>query len=179
MKIVIATPLYPPDIEPVALYCKEFAHRLAEAGHSVIVATYGNLPEHVPGVLVVATDKRQFLLVRITRYAMALWKSTKDADVIYAQNGASVEFPLFILSPIFQKPIVLLSTDTNATERAEKNFFLKKLRRAIEHRAHLVVKKLPPQKPEILPFVPPPTQALTEYETAWQQHLQQLTHITP
>ncbi|MEK7538927.1 MAG: hypothetical protein AAB552_03740 [Patescibacteria group bacterium] len=179
MKIVIATPLYPPDIEPTALYCKEFARRLAGAGHSVVVATYGNIPEDVPGVTVTTTDKRQFLLVRIILYTMSLWKSIKDANVIYVQNGASVEFPLFILSFVAKKPIVLLSTDTNATERAEKNLFLKKLRQAIEHRAHLIIKKLPPQKPEILPFVPQPTHALTEYETAWQQHIQQLTHITP
>lgn len=179
MKIVLATPLYPPDVEPVALYCKEFARRLAVAGHEVIVATYGKYPEEIPSVTVIATDKRQFLLVRIIRYTMALWRVAKNADVIYAQNGASVEFPLFILSPVFKKPIVLLSTDTNATERAEKNFFLKKLRQAIEHRACLIINKLPPQKPEILPFVPQPTQALTEYETAWQKHIQQLTHITP
>jgi hypothetical protein len=179
MKIVLATPLYQPDVEPVAVYCKEFARRLAEAGHTVIVATYGNLPEKVPGVTVITTDKRQLIFTRITNYTVTLWKVARDADVIYAQNGASVELPLILIAPIIKKPIIFLSIDTNATKQAEKNFFFNILARAIRHRAHLTINRIPPQKPEILPFEARPEKVLVEYEAAWKEHIRQLTHTIP
>lgn len=179
MKIVLATPLYPPDVEPVALYCKELARRLAMAGHEVIVATYGKYPEEVPGVTVVTTDKRQFLLVRIIKYTVALWKVVKNADMIYAQNGASVEFPVLIITNILKKPFVLFWTDVNAIKQAEKNFFLNVLAQAICRRTRMLIENFPPQKPEILPFEAPLGKVLTEYETVWDEHLEQLSLITP
>ena len=48
MTLVLASPLYPPDLAEPAPYTKELARRLSTT-HTVIVVAYGRLPEKVPG----------------------------------------------------------------------------------------------------------------------------------
>ena len=58
MKIVLATPLYPPDTEPTALYC-ELAKRLGqEKHHQVTIVTYG-APRTNTWVAIIAVDKNK------------------------------------------------------------------------------------------------------------------------
>ncbi len=175
MKIVLATPLYPPDIAEPAPYIKELARRLA-ANHAVKVVVYGHLPEQVPGVTVIAVDKRRPLPFRLLSYTIALMRAARGADVLYAQNGPSVELPLIFVSRIKRMPLFMHIGDKAAHEYAARH----PLRRLIERlafRKARAVEGTPQPRPEILPFDPRPDAALAAWKESWYGHMQELGHI--
>jgi hypothetical protein len=172
MRLVLVSPLYPPDVAWPAPYVKELAKRLAKE-HIVTIVTYGHLPEQVPDVKIIAIDKRRPLILRLIAYVVALWRATRNADLVYAQNGPSVELPLAIVNFFLQRPLVMQWGDTPAHEYAQKHFS----RRAIERAAFAhakVITDAPSAKPEILPLEPRPDAALAEWERSWNTHLQSL-----
>ena len=173
MKIVIATPLYPPDIEPTAVYVKELARRLAHIGEEVTVATYGRLPEPIPGVRIIGVDKRAGLLTRLINFRHALNKAAQDADVVYIENGPSVELPVALSS--FRGKIILHLGDPAAHAYAQKKFLRGLIEGRVAKRARSVISDSPLIKPEILPFAPAPDMA--PYEASWSEHLGDLMHV--
>ncbi len=173
MKIVIATPLYPPDIGEAAIYTKEVARRLAE-NHDVTVVAYGQLPESADNVNIIPVSKKQPLFIRLAHFTMTLWRETRKADVIYAQNGASVELPVALVAFFTRTPLVLHIADKAADIRANKSMPLHIIQRIAFARAHNVIRDMPVSRPEILPFEPIPTEALTNYDASWQKHLNML-----
>jgi hypothetical protein len=170
MKIVLATPLYPPDIAEPAPYVKELAKRLT-GPYAVTIVTYGRLPEPVPYAQIVAVDKRQPLAKRLVVYARALWRAAKGADIIYAQNGASVELPIALMGLFLRKPIVIHQGDVAAHQFAQKHFIYGLIERLAYARARKVVTDSPLPRPEILPLEPYPTEAFEAYEESWKKHV--------
>ncbi|MBP6860237.1 MAG: glycosyltransferase [Candidatus Pacebacteria bacterium] len=170
MKIVIATPLYPPDTAPSAAYAKELAHRLAQS-HEVSVIAYGRLPEELEGVSIVPVSKRYPIAIRLPLFSLALLWRALFADAIVAHNGASVELPASMVAKLTGRPLIFLVSDEAAHTWASKH----KRRRGIEERtakqARKVISTFPPARPEILPYAPYPTQEMEAYERAWTEHL--------
>jgi hypothetical protein len=163
MRILIATPLYPPEVADAAAYAKELARRLAEH-HDVTVAAYAHLPEELPGVKVIAVEKRQPRFGRLAAFRKALTRAAREADAVIAINGASVELPLLSTSI----PFVFCLADHAAHARSG---FLERITHA---RARGIVNDIPPRRPEILPLEPEPKDALAAWESAWQDHLRAL-----
>jgi glycosyltransferase involved in cell wall biosynthesis len=176
MKIVVATPLYPPEIGDPAPYVKELAKRL-QGRHEVTVVAYGRLPEQVPGVRIISVDKRRPLPARLLAYTRALARAAKSADLIYAMNGASVELPTLILSLISRTPIIFGIADGIAHKRAEQRLAVHVLERIALAHARAVVRTFPMPRPEILPLAPRPEEALRAYEKSWQTHLDMLDSL--
>jgi hypothetical protein len=173
MQILLLSPLYPPDIAPPAPYVKELLQRLAGTA-DVSLLTYGRLPEGVTDVLIVAIDKRRLLPVRLFAYTAALIQMGRKADVIYAQNGASVELPLWLASFFFRTPVVFCIGDAAAHRRAQARWLLRFVERLAHHKAKATVTDVPPKRPIILPLEPRPEAALEAYEAAWSVHMQKL-----
>lgn len=167
MKIVLATPLYPPEVADAAVYVKELARRLTQ-NHKVTVVAYAHLPEQMPGVTVVAVDKRRPRLARLRAFRKALVHASHTADAVIAINGVSVELPILLSS--LPKTIFCLA-DKAAHERARL------IERFAFARACMVVREVPDTKPEILPLEPEPKEALAVWERAWQEHLRTLENI--
>ena len=119
MKIILATPLYPPEISNTASYVKELA-KILSSKHEIIVLTYGYMPEKVRGVRIYTINKNKPLPVRLFLYFLALWQISKGTDIIYAQNGASVELPIAIISMLRRIPVVLSFSDSEAYLRASQ-----------------------------------------------------------
>lgn len=174
MKIVLATPLYPPDIEEPAPYTKELARRLTKNGHVVAVVAYGRLPEQVPGVRIIAIDKRRPLVVRLASFTRTLWRMAHTVDIVYAQNGASVELPLTLVSLFVRKPFVIRIGDTRAAEHAARHTVLGAIHRLALRRARTTITDTPRPRPEVLPFVSAPTEAQHAYEASWGEHIKKL-----
>ncbi len=175
MKIVLASALYPPDIAEPASYVKELAKRLS-ATHEVVVVAYGRLPEQVPGARIVAIDKRRPLPLRLLSYTIALMHAARSADIIYAQNGPSVELPLILVSRAARASLFMHIGDTAAHAYAAT----RPLRRCVERlalRRARVVEGAPAARPEILPFAPRPEEALAAWEESWHAHVRELEHI--
>ena len=176
MKIILATPLYPPDIAEPAPFIKELATRLKEH-HEIAIVTYGHLPEKIPGVTIRAVDKRQPLFVRLFQYTVLLFKSAKKAEFIFAENGASVELPVALVTLFLRRPLLVHIGDQGAHARASSNVLLRAVERLAHMSAHTVLTEGPLPRPEILPFAPEPRAALDAYEVSWEKYLEQLEHI--
>lgn len=172
MKIALATSLYPPDIAPVASYVKALASRLSKT-HEVTVITYGHVPEKVPGVRIVAIEKRHLIPLRLFLYTFALWRESLRAHLIFMQNGASVELPALIVSFLTRTPIFFRFGDTAAHEWAHKNTFRRLIENFALKRSRLITLDDPLPRPEILPFDPPPVAALAAHKSSWEKH----THV--
>lgn len=166
MKILIATPLYPPEVAAAAAYAKELAARLAQK-HEVTVVAYTHLPEPVEGVRVIAVDKRQPRFERLRIFRRALARAAKNVDAVLAINGASVALPVLLTR---LPRVVCCIADKAAHARGG----------LIEHlaflRASVIVHEIPEPKPEILPadLAPYPAEALAAWEASWQKHLHTL-----
>lgn len=169
MKIVLATPLFPPEIAEPAPYVKELAKRLG-ALHEVTVVAYAWLPEEVHGAHVIGINKRRPLPLRLLAFARTLLRSVRQADVVYAMNGASVELPALLVSYVCRTPFVFALADRAAHERAAQGGALGLLERKAFARAKRLMRDLPPPRPEILPLEPRPTEALAAYDAAWVAH---------
>lgn len=176
MNIVLATPLYPPDVAWPAPYTKELARRLSPA-HQVTVVTYGELPEHVEGVRFVTISKRLPRSWRIARYTRALLREARRADVIYAENGASVELPLVVASFMSRTPILLHLGDQRAHAKAAQSAALKNIEKAALSSAKKIVTDSPLERPEILPFTQYPINEFAAYDASWQKHLAELEDL--
>jgi hypothetical protein len=175
MKFVLATPLYPPDIAEPAPYVKELARRLSSE-HQVTILAYARLPEAVPGVRIVAVDKRQPVLFRLFAYAVQAFQLTRDADAVIVENGASVELPFALLGMLFRRAYIFHIGDAAAHARAPMHPLLQRIEQFAAHCASTIIADMPPQRPERIPFLPPPEQAEEAYEAAWSRHLEILRH---
>lgn len=173
MKIVLASPLYPPDIAEPAPYVKELAKRLS-SGHSVTIVTYGHLPEKVANVSIIVVSKREMLAIRLIAYTMALWRAAKNADVVYAQNGPSVELPIAIVWFFLRRPLVMHVGDKAAHHYAARRPLRYLIEQLAIKSAQNVITESPLSRPEILPLEEPPTAQLSAYESSWGAHVRAL-----
>ncbi len=176
MKILIATPLYPPDTAPTARYVKELARRLSES-YTVTVLTYGRLPEQIQGVRIIEIDKRRPLPVRLFLFTIALLKEVRRADVVYAENGPSVEIPAGLVMRLVERPLVLHWGDAAAHEYARKHFWRRLIEQIVTSCAQVVLSDRPHNRPEIIPFESRPTLELEKYEASWTAHMKTLDEI--
>ncbi len=176
MNVVLATPLYPPDVEWPAPYIKELARRLSPA-HSVTIVTYGEMPESIDGVEIISVSKRQPRMARLMAYTRALWRAARRADVIYAENGASVELPLVVVSFLSRTPILMHLGDKRAHTKAASRVALKNIEKAALNSAKKVVTDSPLERPEILPFADYPINEFAAYEASWLKHLEMLEDL--
>lgn len=176
MRIVLATPLYPPEIAPPAPYIQELAKRLAKL-HEVTIVAYAHLPEAVPSVRVIAVDKRRPLPLRLISYLRALAQATRQADVLYTVNGASVELPAIIVVALTRTPLVFCIADPAAHARTRSNLLLRIIEQSISARAKLVITDVPYPRPEILPLEPFPVEEMAAYEASWDAHLSTIAKI--
>lgn len=197
MRILLVTPLYPPDIADPAPYVKELARRLAKS-HTVSVLAFNHLPERVPGVTIHTIEKNRPLPVRLFKMFTAIWKHGRDADVLYVQNGPSTELPATLVTLLLRKPLILRLGDEAALRFADKQFLLRTVQRLairkarinIVHSSELHEKisfrcgvdcsrllERPPEQPEILPFHGRPNAALGDYERTWEAHIKALEKL--
>jgi hypothetical protein len=189
MHILIATPLYPPDIAGHAPYVKELARRLSHE-HTVTVVLYGSFPEVVAGVHLIGITKQQPALLRLYNFTKTLYTCARKADIILVQNGPSVELGMvFTKMFLWKKPFLLNVFDSGAFTYTNMLSSIL-LRIALKCASRIwtytntnpfipasVSKKMMPEiltKPEILPFEPHPTDMLLQYEKAWEVHLSEL-----
>jgi len=176
MRVLIVTPLYPPEVADAAAYAKELARRLSH-GHEITVVAYAHLPETLPNVAFVAIEKGQPLFMRLFGYLRALVRATPHTDIIYAVNGVSVELPLAIMATVTRTPILFCLADPAAHAQTKKRFLYRIIERIVRTQAAHVIIDLPPARPEILPLEPLPIDALATYENAWARHIEALNKL--
>lgn len=125
MRIVLATPIFPPETGGPATYTRELAERLKQA-HEITVVTYADAPEAMAGVKMVAISKEKPLLSRLAAYFFALRSESKKADIIYVQNAVAAGLPAALVGMVTGKPVVLKFVGDEAWERATQVGLIKK-----------------------------------------------------
>ncbi|MHB0978209.1 MAG: glycosyltransferase family 4 protein [Minisyncoccota bacterium] len=120
MKIVIATPIYPPEIGGPATYTKELCERLHDQ-HEITVVAYTDVREAFPKTTLVAVSKQRPLPIRLIKYFLAVYKASKNADLIYVQNAMAAGLPVALVSMLRNKPFVLKFVGDEAWERATQH----------------------------------------------------------
>lgn len=91
MRVLIATPIFPPEIGGPATYTAELARELVERGNSVTVVTFSRgTVDKIPGVDVVQVSQVGTMLGRQRRLLSTLVHYSQNADIIYSQGGVDV-----------------------------------------------------------------------------------------
>ena len=116
MKILLTTPLYPPEIADIAVYSKKLAEKLSII-HEVSLLTYANHPLKTDAFLLRYALKNQHVFKRIVDYIKILWSEVVRNDIIILQTGTSAAFPAFIISKIKSKKIIFRFFEDESIER--------------------------------------------------------------
>lgn len=119
VKIILATPLYPPEIGGPATYTKELAERLRDK-HEITIVAYASTSENIPGTKLITVSKRRLLPIRLLKFTYVLYKAAKDADVIYVQNAVAAGLPTVLVKLLTGVPVVLKFVGDEAWERASQ-----------------------------------------------------------
>ena len=94
MKILLATPLYPPDIGGPSMYAFHIEQELLERGHTVNTVKFGSV-RNFPTIL------RHFL------YLVKVLLSVVSAERVICFDASSVGVPTIFLCKIFRKKCIL------------------------------------------------------------------------
>ncbi|MFI5260367.1 MAG: glycosyltransferase family 4 protein [Candidatus Paceibacteria bacterium] len=119
MKIVLATPVYPPEIGGPATYTKELALRLKDA-HEIVIVAYASTSEILPGTTLFVASKRRPIPLRLLKFTFDLFRASRSADVIYVQNAMAAGLPAALVSKMRGIPLVLKFVGDEAWERASQ-----------------------------------------------------------
>lgn len=109
MKVLIATPLYPPDIGGPATYAKMLNDEFPKRGVSVVVISYGDV-RHLPkGIAHIA-------------YAVKLFRALGDAEILFALDPVSVGLPAALVAFLRGKNFVVRIAGDYAWEQGRQRF---------------------------------------------------------
>ena len=120
VKIILATPVYPPEIGGPATYTKELAQRLRDK-HEIVIVAYASTSEIIDGTTLFVAIKRRPLPLRIFKFTFDLFRASRNADVIYVQNAVAAGLPAVLVGMIRKIPVVLKFVGDEAWERASQN----------------------------------------------------------
>ena len=83
MRIVITSPIFPPDLGGPATYVPSLASSLVERGHTVTVVAFCSDPDPQGWPFEVVAIPRAWLPVRYLRHFLAVVKAVRKADILY------------------------------------------------------------------------------------------------
>lgn len=109
MRLLIATPLYPPELGGPATYTQILERRLPEAGMAVSVVKFSD-------------TKRYPKLIRHIVFMLRIAKEAKHADAILALDPVSTGLPAAIAAKIAKKPFLLKVVGDYAWEQGAQRF---------------------------------------------------------
>jgi len=112
MNILLATPLYPPEIGGPATYARLLKDSLPRLGHKVSILPFRRVSWLPAGIRHIAF----FLLVLVKGI---------DKDVIFAQDVFSVGLPALFAAKILRKPFVVRVPGDFAWEQSRQRFGVK------------------------------------------------------
>lgn len=109
MRIVVATPLYPPEPGGPATYAKLLEEGLPERGIEMSLITFGAV-KHLPKG------------IRHLAYFWRVLSAARGADLIYALDASSVGFPAMLAATFARKPLVVKIVGDAAWEQGRQRF---------------------------------------------------------
>jgi glycosyltransferase involved in cell wall biosynthesis len=86
LKVLLTSPVFPPDLGGPAVYVPSLARFLTERGHQVKVVAFCSDPEPKGYPFVVIAISRGGLAARYLKAFWRVWKEAKGQDVVYIQE---------------------------------------------------------------------------------------------
>jgi glycosyltransferase involved in cell wall biosynthesis len=106
MKLLIVTPIFPPEIGGPATYVHELCERL-HSKHYIDVVTFGNTAQKVKGVSIKNVKLKNGPFGRQFNLLKAILNKSKDVDLIYSQGPFVVGLMSYVVSRIRRKPLAI------------------------------------------------------------------------
>lgn len=133
MKIIIATPIYPPEIGGPATYTKELCGHISNKFDTTVV-TYTNSANAFPNTNLIPVGKGRPLPIRLGIFFLKLLRASKGVSVIYVQNAMAAGLPVAFVHILTGIPFVLKFVGDEAWERAsQKKLTTKRLEEFMEN----------------------------------------------
>lgn len=123
MKILLATPLYPPDSGGPATEAFVLVKELPAHGIESVVYSFGNVRHLPPGI-------------RHLSYAFGLLKRSRDTNCIVSGDTFSVSLPAALVATILNKPLIVRVPGDYAWEQATQRFGVKDTIEAFQKRRY-------------------------------------------
>ena len=109
MRVLIATPLYPPEPGGPATYSKLLEDGLPALGIEVVLVKFAEV-------------RHRSKIFRHTAYFWRVLRAAKGADLIYALDPVSVGLPSLLASWISRKPLIVKIVGDYAWEQGRQRF---------------------------------------------------------
>ncbi|MGB2877739.1 MAG: glycosyltransferase family 4 protein [Dehalococcoidales bacterium] len=110
MKILISTPIFPPEIGGPATYTVEVARRLQERGHKIRIVAFTDERPQAGNLEVIPVRIRYPILgtlLRQIKLFATLLSAAKGMDLIYVQDPVVVGVASLLVGKLVRKPLVL------------------------------------------------------------------------
>jgi len=117
MRILIATPLYPPETSAPAPEVERIADALGET-HDVHVVAYANTPTTPQNHTLAVVKKHAALISRLIAFTATLFRESSRGDVLYAERAVAAGLPALIVSKLRGIPLYVHFFEDEAWERA-------------------------------------------------------------
>ena len=121
MKILLTTPIFPPEIGGPATYTYEVSRRLRQRGHDVRVVTFANTTPKAEDIEVIPVRLNYGLLGSLRRQIrlfFTILRTARGMDLLYAQGAVVVGFCSLIVGKLLKKPVVIKFVGDVAWEQA-------------------------------------------------------------
>ena len=109
IKLLVATPLYPPDIGGPATYAEVLYRKLPEHNINVTIVSFGEV-RHLPK------------FIRHIVYFFKIYSAGKNADIILAQDPVSVGLPTVLATKLLGKRFFIRIAGDYAWEQGVQRF---------------------------------------------------------
>lgn len=135
MKILISTPLFPPEISYPAAFSKNFAKHLASCGYDVVVATFSDFPEQIEGLKVVHVKKSHNLFLRLIKFYYVMVRSVRGVDLVILKQAGFSSFLTLLAAKLFRVKVILQLKEDEVGVRirnqkvSEKSFLIWRVRK--------------------------------------------------
>lgn len=129
MKILVATPIFPPDDGGPATYTKEVSERLTKRGHTISVVTFSDAPreDSFSGVRVRALSRKNSFLKRNFLFFYEVFKTSPAFDLVYIHEPSIIGLAASLAAKMRRKKTLLKFVGDRAWESAFAESKTKKL----------------------------------------------------
>jgi glycosyltransferase involved in cell wall biosynthesis len=118
MRVLITSPVFPPDLGGPAVYVPSLARYLLERGHSVEVVAFCSDPEPKGHPFPVVSISRGSLPIRYLKAFFLVWRRARHADVVYVNEHLAL---LHVLAAkLAGKPVMIRIMVDGAWEIAHR-----------------------------------------------------------
>ncbi len=120
-KLLLATPIYHPDIGGPATYVKELVEKLGDI-YDISILTFGDqLSPIFPNSKLFYVNKNLFLPIRLTIYFLKSLRHVYTNDLVYVQNAVAAGLPIALTCKILNRKFLLKFVGDEAWERSAQN----------------------------------------------------------